>query len=115
MEVVVPGDMTRSVAKKVHLEHCNFHPHFRTEHEGHMYLHEVVQEPRCASMIDLLGILDHRGTPQESDIVHLEVLAKYHYCGCCKERLGGPVMFHEVRKVSQGAPGPKDASLVLMT
>ena len=74
----MPGDMTRSVAKKVHLEHCNFHSHFRTEHEGHMYLREVVQELNGASMMDLLGILDHRGTPLDFDIVDHEVLAKCH-------------------------------------
>jgi len=115
MEVGVLDDMIRLVAKKVHLEHCNSHSHFRTEHEGHMYLHEAVRGLNGSSMMDLLGNLGHRGTPQDFDIVHLEVLAKYHYCGCCKERLGGAVMFHEVRKVSQGAPGPKDASSVLMT
>ena len=115
MKVVLPGDMIRLVAKKVHLEHCNSHSHFRTDHEGHMYLHEVVRELNGSSMMDLLGSLDHRGTPLDFDIVDHEVLAKYHYCGCCKERLGGAVMFHEVRKVSQGAPGPKDASSVLMT
>jgi hypothetical protein len=63
--------------------------------------------------MDLLDNLDRRDTPLDSGTVDHEVLAKYHYC--CKERLGGEVVFHEVRKVSQDALDPEDAVLVLMT
>jgi hypothetical protein len=77
-----------------------------------MDLHELPLVPEVYTM-DQLGSLDHPGTSLGSGIVDHEVLAKYHYC--CKERLGGAVMFHEVRKVSQDAPGPEDVVLVLMT
>jgi hypothetical protein len=66
-----------------------------------------------AYMMDQLDILDRRGTLLDSDIVDHEVPAKYRYY--CKNRLGGAVMIHEVRKVSQDAPDPEDAFLVLMT
>jgi hypothetical protein len=77
-----------------------------------MDLHELPLVLEVYRM-DLLDTLDRRGTPQDSGTVDHEVLAKYHYC--CKEHLGGAVMFREVRKVSQDAPGPEDVFLVLMT
>jgi hypothetical protein len=77
-----------------------------------MDLHELPLVLEVYRM-DRLDTLDRRGTSLGSGIVDHEVLAKYHYC--CKERLGGAVMSHEVRKVSHYAPDPEDAFLVLMT
>lgn len=79
-----------------------------------MYLHELPPVLESVNRMDLLDTLDRRGTPLDSGTVDHEVLAKYHYY-CCKERLGGAVMSHEVRKVWQDAPDPEDAFLVLMT